>query len=309
MDDPGEPLRVVLVREVPGVGDDPHRGARRQLRRLLGVADRDHPVVLAPQHRHRHLLGQVGPVGHRHDLAAPVDDGLDHVADRVPGGRVAEAVVDRGDLVEVAGERAGQPGEAAQPGTSDVAYARQREHPHHGVEARRRHGADQRADLAAEAAGGDQHHPLGALGELVGELHRHAAAEAVADHGHLVDAEHGQQVTHAVGVAAHAVVGPRLVGESVPEQVRRDHGVAPRQGVDHRGPRRVVAAEAVQQQEDRALPHLHERAAVTVDREVGDLVLRAGHADQPLVDVPRFNHGGAVRGAPNPLSSQGSGLH
>ena len=66
-------------------------------------------------------------------------------------------------------------------------------------------------DLGAEAAGGDQDQPLGALGELVGELHRHAAAEAVPDHGDLVDAEHGEQVAHAVGVAADAVVGARLV--------------------------------------------------------------------------------------------------
>ena len=83
-------------------------------------------------------------------------------------------------------------------------------------------------DLGAEAAGGDQDHPLGALGELVGELHRHPAAEAVPDDGDLVDAEHGEQVAHAVGVAADAVVGARLVGLAVAEQVGRDHGVAAR---------------------------------------------------------------------------------
>ena len=49
------------------------------------------------------------------------------------------------------------------------------------------------------------------LGVLVGELHRHAAAEAVPDHGDPVDAQHGEQVAHAVGVAADAVVGARLV--------------------------------------------------------------------------------------------------
>ena len=58
------------------------------------------------------------------------------------------------------------------------------------VEARGGDGADRRRHLGAEAAGRDQHEPLGALGELVGELHRHAAAEAVPDHGHPVDAEH-----------------------------------------------------------------------------------------------------------------------
>ena len=37
--------------------------------------------------------------------------------------------------------------------------------------------AGQRMHLAAETAGGDQHEPLAALGELIGELHRDAAAE------------------------------------------------------------------------------------------------------------------------------------
>ena len=120
-------------------------------------------------------------------------------------------------------------------------------------------------DLGAEAAGGDQHHPLGALGELVGELHRHAAAEAVADHGHLVDAQHRQQVAHAVGVAAHAVVGARLGRLPVAQQVRGDHGVAPGQRVDDRLPGGVVAAQAVQEQQDGALARLHVGASVTVD--------------------------------------------
>ena len=56
--------------------------------------------------------------------------------------------------------------------------------------------------LGAQAAGAHQDQPLGALGELVGELHRHPAAEGVPDHVHLVDAEHGEQVAHAVGVPA-----------------------------------------------------------------------------------------------------------
>ena len=106
--------------------------------------------------------------------------------------------------------------------------------------------------LGAEAAGGDQDHPLGALGELVGELHRDAAAEAVPDDGHLVDAEHGEQVAHAVGVAADAVVRPRLGRLPVAEQVGRDHRVAARERGDHRQPGGVVAAEAVQQQQRRA---------------------------------------------------------
>ena len=123
-----------------------------------------------------------------------------------------------------------------------------------------------------ETAGGDQDHPLGALGELVGELHRHAAAEAVADHRHLVDPEHGEQVTHAVGVAADAVVGARLVREPVAEQVGGDHRVAAGQRVDDRLPRRVVAAEPVKEQQRRPLAHLDEGPSVAVDGDELDLV-------------------------------------
>ena len=143
---------------------------------------------------------------------------------------------------------------------------------HDLVEAGRGDRADRRAHLGAEAAGGDQDHPLGALGELVGELHRDAAAEAVADDGDLVDAEQGEQVAHAVGVAADAVVGAGLRRQSVAEQVGRDDGVAAGQRVDHRLPRGVVAAEAVQQENGGTGADLDVRAAVAVQRDVLDLM-------------------------------------
>ena len=272
MHDLGEPLRVVLVREVAGVGDHLDPGGGRQGGGVAGVADRDHPVVAAPDHRHRHRLGEVGAVGHGDDLALPVDDRADHVPDRGPGGRVAERVVDLGHLVEVAGRLEAGAGQRDQPGLAEVPDAGEGQQPHHLVEAGRGDRPDRRAHLGAEAAGGDQDHPLGALGELVGELHRHPAAEAVPDHGHLVDAEHGEQVAHAVGVAADAVVGARLVREPVAEQVGGDHRVAAGQRVDHRLPGRVVAAQPVQQQQRRPLAGLDEGAAVAVDGEVLDLV-------------------------------------
>ena len=45
-----EQLRVVLVREVPGVGEDLDPRLRRQLGRPRRVAGRDHPVLVAPDH-------------------------------------------------------------------------------------------------------------------------------------------------------------------------------------------------------------------------------------------------------------------
>jgi hypothetical protein len=55
-------------------------------------------------------------------------------------------------------------------------------------------------DLAAQAAAGDEHQPLAAFRELVGELHRDAPAERVPDDRGAPDVQRGQQVTHAAGV-------------------------------------------------------------------------------------------------------------
>ena len=83
-------------------------------------------------------------------------------------------------------------------------------------------GAQQQVDLLAQAAAGDEPEPLAALGELVGELHRHAAAERVADDRDAVVAERGQQVAGAAGVGAERVVAARRGRRAVAEQVGRD---------------------------------------------------------------------------------------
>ena len=269
----GEALRVVLVREVAGVGDDLDPGLGGQGGGVGGVAHRDDPVVAAPDDRHRHLLGEVGAVGHGDDLAAPVDDRPDDVPDGRAGEGVAERVVDLGDLVEVAGGLEPGAGQRLETGLAGVAYAGEREQPHDLVEAGRGQHPDPRAHLGAEPARGDQDHPLGALGELVGELHRDAAPEAVADDRDLVDPEERDQVAHPVGVAAQAVVGARLGRLAVAQQVGGDHRVAAGQRVDDRLPRGVVAAETVQEQERGPGADLDVRAAVAVERDVLDLVL------------------------------------
>ncbi len=78
----------------------------------------------------------------------------------------------------------------------------------------------------------DQDEPLGLVRELVGELHRHPAPERVPDERDAIDAEHGEQVAHAVRVRRNRVVGARLVRRAVPEQVRRDHQVLAREQRD-----------------------------------------------------------------------------
>ena len=175
-----------------------------------------------------------------------------------------------------------------------------RQHPHHLVEARRGDRADRGVDLGTETAGADEHEALGALGVLVAELHRHSPAEAVPDDGRGVDAQHGQQVAHAVGVAADAVVGPRLVGRPVPEQVGRDDGVRPGERVDDRPPGRVVAAEAVEQEDDGPRSGADVGASVPVHGHVLDLRAAATghstfHLDLRGANCSGFNQSGAAR--------------
>ena len=65
-----------------------------------------------------------------------------------------------------------------------------------GTAARRSSGLTVRPDAAAA----HQDQALAAVGELVGELRRHAAAQRVPDDGDAVDLEHAQEIAHAVGV-------------------------------------------------------------------------------------------------------------
>ena len=113
--------------------------------------------------------------------------------------------------------------------------------------------------LAPEAAARDQHEPLAALRELVGHLHRHAAAERVADDRAAVVAERAEEVANAAGVGAERVVAARLRRFAVAEQVGRDDGVVLRERLHHVRPRLRAAGDPVDQ-------HQHgtpARAAVT----------------------------------------------
>ena len=180
--------------------------------------------------------------------------------------------------------------QGAQTRLGELQNAGQGDHAHRLVEARQRDRPDRRCDLAAEPAGGDQHHALGALGELVGELHGDTAAEAVPDDGHLVDAEDREQVSHTVRVAAQAVVGARLVRLAVPEEIGRDDGVAARELVDDRVPGGVITGQAVQQQQHRTRALLDERTSMSVDGDVLDVWCWAWRGCLPGVPTCNGSH-------------------
>src|SRR5580658_3940869 len=117
---------------------------------------------------------------------------------------------------------------------------------------------------ARDPTGAHEHQPLAALGVLVGELHRNSAPHRVSDYGGALDTEDAQKVSHPVRVRTDGVVGARLVGGPMPEEIRRDDHVVLREGWDHLGPRRGTVSDTVNQEERWALAHAYESALVAV---------------------------------------------
>ena len=155
-------------------------------------------------------------------LAARLDDRAHGVQERLARAGVVERREAAREHLDVAAGR--EPRAPQQPAAP---------RPTPSSAARGEHGRTQSAPGSAaarssrwtsrpEAAAGDEHEALAALGELVGELHRDAAAERVADDRRALVAERGQQVAHAAGVRAERVVAARRRRLAVAEQVGRD---------------------------------------------------------------------------------------
>ncbi len=121
-------------------------------------------------------------------------------------------------------------------------------------------------DVLGDATGRDQHEAIHHVWELVGELHRYAAAERVPDDGDVLDAERRQKIPHAVGVRGYRVIRAWLVGTAVTQQVRCDDRVLLGEVGNDLGPRRRVVADSVQEQYCRTLAGYPKCASVAVNR-------------------------------------------
>ncbi len=120
-------------------------------------------------------------------------------------------------------------------------------------------------DVLGHPARADQDQPVHQLRELVGELHRDATAERMPDDRDPLDVEHAEQVAHAVRVCRDGVVGARLVGLPVAEQVGGDDGESLGERGLHAAPRRGVVADPVDQQDRGTRSGDPVRAPVAVD--------------------------------------------
>ena len=218
----------------------------------IAVRDGDDRVVLAPHDQRRQPVGEREPVAGADALPA----GLDHRAQRVQEGLARAGVVELREAAREHADVAARPQPDLREQAAEVApqpdQSLRGQRGQDVVGARQRGGAQQQVDVAPEPAAGDQHEAVGALGELVGVLHRDAAAQRVPDHRDALVAEGGDDVARAAGVRAERVVAARCRGLAVAEQVGGDHGVVlAEQGRDARpGVGRV--GDPVEEQQRRA---------------------------------------------------------
>ena len=221
-----------------------------------GVAERDDGVAATPHDERGHALGQVGAIDHGDDLAPPVDARTQRAQDGAAGFGVGQRVEHGEHLLGVAPERRVKQAEDAGAEPAEQLDGREPQQRHERLGTGHGGHAQQGAHRAAQAPAPHQDEPFAALGVLVGELRRHPAPEGMADDGDAVHLQDGEQVAHAVGVAAHGVVGTRLLGPSVAEQVRRDHGVVLGQLLEHGSPGVGAVADAVHEEDGRAAARL-----------------------------------------------------
>ena len=169
-------------------------------------------------------------------------------------------------------------------GAHDAVVDQEREHE---LRPRKAGGAQQRADLPAQAAAAHEDEPLAMLGELVGELHGHAAAERVPDEGRALVPQRQQQVADPARVGAQRVVPAGLGRLAVPEQVGGDDGEALGQVREHVGPCGRRRRDPVDQHERRPAAGRPEEDAVAVEGDLAQLVARGGHQRAAIRETVR----------------------
>ena len=258
------------------------------------MAQGDDGVASSPHDQRRDTLGQVGPVHHGDHLAVPVDARPQRAQNAHAGLRVGQRVENGQDLLGVAPEGRIEEAHQFRAEATGEADRSQPEERHEELNARHRGHPQQRADRSAHSPAADQDQALTAVGELVGELRRHAAAQRVPDDRGPVHLQHTQEVAHAVGETAHRVVGPRLLGASVPEEIRGDHRVVRGQLLDYGAPGVGAVADAVDQQQRRSRAGLDVGPAVAVDGDVLNLEGALAPDAGPVPDLRRVHRAGGA---------------
>ena len=219
----------------------------------------------APHDEGRDALGQVGAVQHGDDLAAPVDTRAEGAQDRLARLGVGQRLEHREDLLRVTAEggvehtqcartEAGGPRTGGRPRSGMIASTP-------GTAAMRRSGLTVRPTPPLPTST--------RRSQRSGNWYANwAATPPPSEWPTTVTRSTSstlEEVAHPVGEAGDGVVGSRLPGSTVPEQVGRNDGVVLGQLPDDRAPGVRAVPDAVDEEQRRAPPHLHVGAAVAVD--------------------------------------------
>ena len=279
------------MRKVSDVLEDLEAAPHNRGMGTTGMLHRDDRVTGAPDDERREIRGELQPVVRADSLSVDADDGPEGGEERRPAERIGERRVAAADLL---GGRSRAEADSPSPlddGASGIGQGRSTEEPEHLFGAGKGEGPQQQVHLAAEAAAADQHEALAELGELVGELHGHTAAERVADERRALVPEDEQQVAEQGRVGAQRIVAGRLRRLPVAEKIRReDREPAGQAGADRR-PCRRAARHPVDEQEDgpfagKAEPHPMAMQGHGMELHAGS-VCWPGYSCVALASVPR----------------------
>src|ERR1700761_7007673 len=249
----GEAAGLVELREVAGVVEDLQAAARYAPMGDRGVLDREEWIPTTPDDQGGDHLCQVEPVGSAHSLSGEVDHRAPGVQERATSLGVAEGGVAAHHLGQVVAELQAQafkglPDRVAHGAQARVGNQRQKQ-----LGARKAGCAQQRVHLGAQPTAVDEYEPLAEYRVLVGELHRDAATQRMADHGRPPVAQHDEEIAKADRVGPERVVASWLGGLAVAQEVRGNDRVAIGELRNDLGPLTGVAGDPVDEQDDRAL--------------------------------------------------------
>ena len=218
----------------------------------------------SPHDEQRQVGGEVQAIERAHALAARAH----HGAQGVEEGQACLAVAEVGHAASYLGHVVARPQPDAREHAAHLGpqpAGRTGDERQHPLRAGERGRAQQRADAVAQAAARDEDEALAQLGVLIGELHRHAAAQRVPDDRGALDADELQQVAHAAGEGPQRVVAAGLGRGAVAQEVGRDDVVGLGQRGPHRLPGQRVGADAVEQDDGRSFARAVVADAVAVE--------------------------------------------
>jgi hypothetical protein len=170
----------------------------------------------------------------------------------------------------------------------------------HELRARKAGRPQQRSDVATKSPAAHEDQALAVLGELVRQLHGHAAAQGVPDERRSLMSQRDQQIADPARVGAQRIVSSGLGRFAVAEQIGSDDGEALGQIREHVGPGGRRRRDPVDQHDHRAAARRAIEDAVPMqDDLVQPVERRLGRARIPLQRQLRrsraFHPPGAVR--------------